>query len=270
MLNCDMRLSIISYIRNEADIVETFVRHQAKMAAKIIIVLRPSEDGTEAILASLQAEGFPLIILPDAKQEFRQAEALQEAFTHAMKDDPDWILPLDCDEFLVGNIALPDALASLPEDVITLLPWHTYVPTMDDDPTETNVLRRITHRRANEVRPFYKALIPSFLFDRAHLQTGNHTVIDRSTGQPFPSVLSSSLFLAHFPVHSVTQIQRKIDTGWTGLAAHASSDQGYHWRNLHARFTEFPPNATDLTDIALRYALQEDDPTPSLLCDPIR
>lgn len=269
MLNSAMQLSIISYIRNEANILESFVRHHARLAENIIVVLRSSEDGTDSILSSLQQEGLPLIILPDMEQEFRQAEALQEAFSLAISEEPQWILPLDADEFLIGDITVPEALARLPSNAITLLPWKTFVPTVKDDPTETNVLRRIRHRRSEEVQPFWKALIPSPLFDRARLQTGNHSVLDLPTNEPLPAVRSSSLSLAHFPVRTVAQIQRKIDTDWTGLVLHASSEQGYHWRDLHARFVVHTPTKADLTNIALRYALQEDDLTPGLVCEPI-
>ncbi len=265
-----MQMSIISYMRNEADIAEMFVRHHAQIAERIMVVLRPSEDGTEAILTKLKREGFPLTILPDASPEFRQADALQEAFAWAMRDTPDWILPLDCDEFLTSDIPLRAALSMLPRDAITLIPWKTYVPTPEDDPQETDVLRRIRHRRSSEVRPFSKALIPSSLFDRAILQTGNHTVLDRTTRQPLPTFPSNALSLAHFPVRSAEQILRKIQTGWSGMQSQASAEQGYHWRDLHARFAHKPPADADLTDIALRYALREDDRTPELLFDPIR
>lgn len=269
MLHCDMRLSIISYMRNEADVVEAFVRHHARLAERMIVMLRPSEDETGDVLEQLRSEGLPLTILPDASPEFRQAQALQEAFSLAMKDEPDWILPLDADEFLTGDGDLPAAFASLPTDVITLLPWRTYVPTAGDHPDESNVLRRITHRRADEVRPFSKALIPSSLFRHAHLQTGNHTVIDRSTEQPFPTVPSDSLSLAHFPVRSVAQIARKITSGWNGLTDPALARQVFHWRDLHARFAIHPPAEADLTTIALHYALHEEDPTPGLIHDPV-
>jgi hypothetical protein len=316
-----MRLSIISYMRNEADIVESFVRHHAPIVQHMIVVVRPSEDRTEDRLERLRNDGLPLTIIPDAAPDFRQAEALQEAFALAMKDDPDWILPLDGDEFLLwNNPAIPDyntntdttypasfvaratndtcqsdvleskdgshednrtmrapqddttlssIFCSIPTDAITLLPWKTYVPTINDDPQETNVLRRIRHRRAAEVRPFFKCLIPSSLFDCAQIQTGNHAVLDRSTAQPLATVLSDSLSLAHFPVRSIAQITRKIATGWTGLERQAAARQVFHWHDLHARFAHQSPTETDLTQIALRYALQEDDPTPALLCDPV-
>src|SRR5690349_15127087 len=55
-----MRLSTITWARNEADIIETFVRHHAALADRMIIIDNAGTDETSRILRSLAAEGLPL------------------------------------------------------------------------------------------------------------------------------------------------------------------------------------------------------------------
>lgn len=56
------KIVAISMVKNEMDIIESFVRHTLGFADLLIVADHKSTDRTREILESLQAEGLPLII----------------------------------------------------------------------------------------------------------------------------------------------------------------------------------------------------------------
>lgn len=265
----------ISWVRNEEDIIEWFVRHNAAFVDRMIVIDNGSGDRTLPILRLLQGEGLPLDILCDQAPFHRQDAALTELLPEALRMGADWILPLDADEFLCAAPGrdVRTLLAALSCDRITLLPWRTYAPHPSDDPREPNPLRRIRFRREREHPLFHKAIIPSSLASRtgARIAAGSHALL-RSDGEPFHAVATSALFLAHFPVRSPAQIRRKVTEGWRRHCANPLRSPGtmYHWRDLSARLSAREHcTADDLADIAGRYAAPCEASSPALVCDPI-
>src|SRR2546422_865376 len=112
-----MRIVSISKIRNEADILEAFVRYHTEIVDRMIILNHRSADNSGEILRELQSEGLPLDIGRDDSLIHLHAQAMTALMRQAAeKYDPDWLLPLDADEFLV-------ALAgSCPREAVSLLP----------------------------------------------------------------------------------------------------------------------------------------------------
>src|SRR5262249_25267225 len=69
----DMKLIAISRVKNEADIIEAFVRHHAQHFDTLIVLDDGSTDSTYGILQSLLAEGIPLTLLREASVGNEQA-----------------------------------------------------------------------------------------------------------------------------------------------------------------------------------------------------
>ena len=67
-----MRLVGVSMVRNEADIIEAFVRHNAAVLDALVVVDHGSVDGTREILFALRDEGLPLAIEQDHVRLGRQ------------------------------------------------------------------------------------------------------------------------------------------------------------------------------------------------------
>ena len=55
-----MRLAGIAIVRNECDIVEAFVRHNATALDRLYVIDNDSSDATPEILRRLAASGLPL------------------------------------------------------------------------------------------------------------------------------------------------------------------------------------------------------------------
>ncbi len=264
----------ISWVRNEEDIIEWFVRQNVASVDRMIIV-DGSDDRTPAILRLLRREGFPLDIRSDHTPIHRQDAALTSLLSECVATGADWILPLDADEFLCAAPGhwCSDVVAALPQDRIALLPWRTYVPMAEDDPLEPNPIRRIRFRREPERPLFHKVLLPAQVAasSGARLGLGSHVVF-RGDGTPFPSAAADGIWLAHIPVRSAAQIRRKILGGWPRLCANPARKPGdaYHWRSLYGEFSAGGASGPiDITRIAGMYAAKPGDPPPALVRDPI-
>lgn len=234
-----MHVVTISWVRNECDIIETFVRHHALIADRMIIVVHRSSDNTKEILEQLKQEGLPLDIRTDESIVHDQCNAqnalLEELYA---SNTPDWIIPLDADEYVISldDKSVRDHLASMSTDTPYSIPWRTYVPTINDNASEHNHLRRIRHRRSREDPQWSKACFPGSL--PIALTFGSHTVTSKKTGLGLPLSPAQNLALAHFPVRSVEQIAVKVLGGWLSHVADPAFTQGfgYQWKAIFDQF----------------------------------
>lgn len=271
-----MKLVSISWVRNEADIIEAFIRHNAPLVERMVVIDNGSTDGTIDILRSLARERFSLDIRQDPVPCHAQAAALTNLMHELAKTArPDLILPLDADEFLAthGGRDIGNILSMLPQSRVTLLPWRTYAPLQSDDQTEANPVRRIHHRRSKEQPQYYKVLIPHPFHDaRYALTAGNHWIRAASGTQP-PHTASGDLFLAHFPVRSAPQILRKVTEGLQRLRANPKRqpNEGFHWEEMAERFRQSREiSPCHLTELAISYGCMKKMPEDvAVIADPL-
>src|SRR5262245_40073522 len=97
----DMKLAAVTTVRNECDIIESFVRHNAAFFDRLYVVDHRSTDSTPEILGKLTDEGLPLVVSRDEDAIFYQSSKMNRLIKQAVWEQPwDFIIPLDCDEFL--------------------------------------------------------------------------------------------------------------------------------------------------------------------------
>jgi hypothetical protein len=164
-----MKIVGISMIRNDADIVEPFVRHTLRLLDHLFVIVHSPEGGTGEILKALQAEGLPMTLVFYGEPAFLQGEGLtwlaREAYA-AIR--PNYIFALDADEFIVpaDRGAIESALALLPAGApAARIHLRTFVPTSEDGADEPNPLRRIRYRRRNEPKIQKVVLTSAFAAD---------------------------------------------------------------------------------------------------------
>src|SRR3954470_8878543 len=87
-------------VRNEADVVEAFVRHHASRLDALYVVDHRSEDGTREILAALAGEGLRITVAHDEHVAQRQSAIITALARRAFAEGADAVLPLDADEFV--------------------------------------------------------------------------------------------------------------------------------------------------------------------------
>lgn len=270
-----MNITSITWAHNEEDILSTFVRHNASLVDRMIIVLRRTSDRSAQILRYLAREGYDLDIRESSEHGHIQSSILT-ALMHenARRDRPDWILPLDADEFIAGTIE--QSLALLSSQNVGLLPWYTYVPTPNDPLGQPNILKRITYRRAIESPQFFKICIPRSLAHNPEtvIPLGSHFLCNKKTGEHFPSQEIPHVFLAHIPVRSERQLRQKVVSGWESHCANPDRKPGqaFQWEMLYERcLAPTPMTPEELQDIAVNYAMpKEMQKTPNeIVYDPV-
>lgn len=234
-----MKLWGVSMVRNEADVVEAFVRHNLAFLDGLAILDHHSIDSTPQILGRLKLEGLPVFRLQDSEAAFFQGSRItalaRETFE---RTGADYVFPLDADEFIRADSreGLEAALSGLPEGVYGRYPWRSYVPTAFDRPFGPHCLQwRLREERIQR----FKLILPrSFARRPEHMVSeGSHWVADMRSGQPagHHELAAARLCLAHCPVRSRAQLESKVRLGWEALRAAGGpgAEKAYHWRDIY-------------------------------------
>ena len=200
-----MRLVAVSIVKNEADIIEAFVRHSLAWVDLHLVFDHDSTDGTREILQALRAEGLPLeLFTDDALGKLQQFRSNHLSRLAARERGADWIIPLDADEILTGpsRAELETELHQSPAGSCRSLPLLNYVPTPGDDPAEGNPILRLQHCESG-VRHTRKVMVPRALaLDEAVVAGMGSHVLHRGTTVLPDQPLSAVFHLAHFPLRS--------------------------------------------------------------------
>jgi predicted O-methyltransferase YrrM len=263
----------ITMVKNEIDIIEIFIRYNLNFLDKMMILDNGSTDGTLEIILELIREGLPIDLAFDHNPAYIQAEIITSLMYNTIeKYNPDFILPLDADEFIATykNVDIKKTIAGFPEDSLTYLSWITYVPTVKDNLDETNILRRISHRRSVQHNYDEKVLIPTALAkkQKVMIKQGSHD-LKKIDGVTWKKNSIETLSLAHYPVRSVDQMKSKYLVGW--LANLARPEQvlfdWYYYYNIIKGGKDF--TVKDLTFLALYYDVIDKDQEIGVIEDPI-
>lgn len=127
-----VRILIVSTFRNEGPyLLEWLAHYRAAGATDFLLFSNDCSDGTDEMLARLDAEGV-VHHLPNAREGDAsvQWQALRRAWKHPLRKAADWALVCDADELV--NIHVPghrfaDLLAALPPEADALaLPWRLF------------------------------------------------------------------------------------------------------------------------------------------------
>jgi hypothetical protein len=208
-----MRLVAVSIVKNEADMIEAFVRHTLAWADHHLVFDHDSTDGTREILGALQREGLPVTLFTDdALGNLQQARSNHLIRLAAEKFGADWILPLDADEILAGpdRPALEKSLALAGPAGAASLSLVNYYPAEGDNDAEINPIVRLRHCQSG-ASTTKKIFIPAQLARDPAIEAGkgNHALY--RAGQPLPDrALPAAFFLAHYalrsPEHQVLRV----------------------------------------------------------------
>src|SRR5687767_13094009 len=242
-----MKLAAVAMVRNEADVIESFVRHNLAYLHRLVVVDHHSDDGTAEILLQLQREGLAVTIEQEAALAFNQALRLTHAArTLVSAEQPDWIFCLDADEFIraPSRAVLEAALAGAPGEAATI-PWQTYLPS-DRLHDPRHPLAQARERPRVEPVPAWKVVLSHRLASSGSWQLahGNHGV-SRPAADGTQVLVDArpiaGVALAHVPIRSPDQLVRKVMLGWFGhrllLGREADTTPiGWHWRELYKRF----------------------------------
>ena len=217
-----MAIWTVTMVRNEADIIESFVRYHAGLADRMIIIDNESSDRTPEILSSLRSEGLPIELAYEATAAYKQSDIVTHYTRAAFERGASAVLPLDADEFFhpppgtPSRESLRDLICRLICDTVVEIEWVTMIPTELDRNDEPNPLKRITTRRAVQFNKDAKVLIPRAVFvERPDLivSQGSHRVLVKN-GVSMSSRKVTEAVLIHFPIRGAEHATRKFLVGW--------------------------------------------------------
>jgi hypothetical protein len=266
-----MRLVAATLVRNAADIIEAFVRHNLTVLDGLAIVDHGSIDGTSEILGALVAERLPIFVARDETPAFDQRQLLNRLVRHVFRtSDADWVFPLDADEFLkVGSRRTLEALTgSVPHGGHLVMPWLTYVPRFDRDDDVLTLLRK-ARRVAVQHHGFPKVAVGRhFLAADERIGKGSHA-IERKDRPKDAEALSDAglvckpeaLAIAHVPIRSAWQFLLKFATGWLSVLASGKvvGEESFHQREAYAHLRSGEPlTASELTAFAMNYGVYKE------------
>lgn len=221
-----MKIIAITMVKNEMDVIESFVRHTLTFADELIVCEHRSSDATREILESLRAEGLPMEIETEYRAAHVQEDVMSRLLLVAADRGADLIVPLDADEFLLPR-AQGDTravLETLSTEHVHHLPTRLCAPTGGDEGT---FLLQRPLRIQQGFDGNSKCIVGGALARRLRpcITEGNHTIFVYENGRrcTIPDE-PCGLCLAHFFWRSPEQWQSKALVTWVNIAAQFSID----------------------------------------------
>jgi hypothetical protein len=196
-----MKTLLLVNTGNDGDIIKESLSHNQKYFDKIIVLDRSSIDNTVSEIESLN--NLKITIVKSDAYPVNMQPLMNHITIVNLIQNYDYYMILDADEFIVAENL--EELNSIPKDQVGIVPWNCYVP---DDNVYSNFKQNITKRRTKEPIGCHKVVIPTTC--QVQLTLGNHHV-HNDEGQRTPHIELKSISLAHFPVRSIEQMNRKID-----------------------------------------------------------
>lgn len=236
-----MKIVSFTMVNNESEMIESFIRYNYNFVDEMIIIDNGSSDNTIEIIRLLIKEGYKITIYDESLEAYNQFR-LDNKYLNIIIDSiqPDIILPLDDDEFIVGDGNPREILESLRLDRIYYIHWQWYVMTEKDDKAELFIPRRLKHCFEKPVwnytggTPVTKTVIPARYYRkmRLTLSMGHHTVFGNDNAE-IEEI--SSLRLAHYRTVSEAQLISKISCyTMRGIAAMENNFETAHHTNQMA------------------------------------
>ena len=256
----------IAMVKDEADVIEAFVRHNLGFMDAMVIVDNDSVDGTREILVQLRQEGLPIILFDDPVVAHFQAEIVTALYRKVVpKFKPRFVFLLDADEFIVASSreALHLQLCAMRPGTQGQYYWRTYIPAPTGPEGDTSdPLRSITHRKVAEDHWTKSVIVTDSKIDtKLKIQQGGHDV--KYAGRSLRTVKLRGVVLAHFPVRTVDQITAKALVGWIANLERNKHQRerpfAWHWKALYEQIIRGTGLTTeDATHEALKYSQRSD------------
>ena len=224
------KIATVSMIKNEIDIVESFIRHTCKFADKMYICDHKSTDRTREIIEALAKE-LPIEVSTYDKDEKNQVGVTNNLIQHAFEENFDIVLPLDADEFVIKKDGdskdLRKHLQNLdPSKCYKVYFWNHFFA--DDDIEKFALSRSIV--KSKTISTTTKIILGREIFLKNHWRVvqGNHDIKLPNGAEILLADKNSPLipheekiFYAHFSIRSEAQQIQKYMMSWlnTQLAA---------------------------------------------------
>lgn len=250
------RIASVTLFRNEADVLELFIKINTRLLTRMYLIDHHSNDGSKAIVEAMAAAGYPVQYVAWQGLAFEQAAAINSICHQVAKlDRYDYLLPLDADEFLdESQLAAWAALRELPLDAHATLGIRNYCATSTQYFDRPAPLHDLFRPRRFEPFDIPRVVMGNVFAKEARVTEGNHVAL-----HPHLSTETRRLPLAlqHVPVRSVEQITAKTVPAAAALRTKATRmpGEGVHWEAIanYIRSKDGALQANELANMALFY-----------------
>jgi glycosyltransferase involved in cell wall biosynthesis len=200
-----MKTLLVVNTGNDIDIIEESLKHNEKFFTNILVADRQSYDGTVEVVKKLIKVCTKVSIINTIYEPENQWIWLLTILSK-YKNNYDYIVFLDADEFIKAETL--NEFQNIPDNQVGVLDWQCYVPITD---TPKNFKDNIKYRRTLEQPANHKLVYPS----KTNIlpENGNHEARDMF-GNLLEKFTLDTIKLAHFPVRSMAQYNKKIKY-WT-------------------------------------------------------
>lgn len=221
------KIVLVTMVKNEADIIESFVRHSLTFADEIIVANHMSNDRTREILASLLQEGLPLTIHDLHEVELAHGLVMTRLMWEAIEEHgADIVLPADADEFLVNTETEESCsaiLGRLDTGKVHQLEWRLYEPLYQHEGEGEFLLSRPC-KRGRSLASGQKCIVGARAAreQRFRLIQGCHYAYwgdPQGRKQSVPMEPVPHIHAAHFHWRSDEQYASKVATSWLNNVA---------------------------------------------------
>ena len=271
-----MRIASISGIKNESDVIESFVRHNAKFIDDFYFI-DDSADKTPEILKSLAAEGFRIFNIKLDTRDYQHSKIMTSATRLVGQPGKyDWIFYLDADEILYypSKDQMLRMLSEHRSSEMGVL--HHFEMASNGRPyfSSANPLKECFNVRSTQSQT-RKVFIRGDLAENTVVGPGQHDAI-KADGTRM-ATFESGMQLGHYPVRSANQYATRTIIIYTSLLAKLNKipNEGHHavrqyeWLKEHG----FEVPESMVTSWGLQFGLDEvarhqcvlTDQTPVLL-----
>ncbi len=229
----------ISLVKNEGDIIETWISHISELFDMVYIVDHSSMDGTREFLAEVAKARGNIHLMSFEDPGYFQAEITNCLAEMAAQDCPNaWIFPLDADEFLSiqGKAEFLALVKSLQTDRALQLYWKNCIPMSLETDEQFAALSPCLvppHRGA-----FRKLAVHSAAYRNKgyRFTQGNHEMQDGSGKLMDQDFILDFAEIYHVPIRSLDHFAFKCIQGNLAYDAlpqeRKDSNQGSHWKNM--------------------------------------
>ncbi|QXT62961.1 glycosyltransferase family 2 protein [Tessaracoccus palaemonis] len=212
---------VIAMVKNEADIIEAFVRHAFSQGCdRMLIMDNGSTDATLAILECLATQ-FPIHVGRDSEPRYLQDVKMSRLAALARRGGAGWVIPMDADEFWFapgGTVA--DFVRSGRADRYRAFMYNGFpsagTPQIEGPGPGLRVNREADRTLSKQCARTFPGL---------WIGMGNHWIA-------IPGLLEDGLRVLHLPWRSFQQYVGKVSVGAAALAdARRPEEIGSHWRD---------------------------------------
>jgi len=268
----------VSMVKNEMDVIESFVRYHINIFEGMIFLDDGSSDKTVMILNLLKKEGLPIFIFKNKDVEFNFTQKINQILLIALEQfNADIIVPLDADEFLISSMKgnPRSILDKIKFPNYILIKWKTFVPNFDKNIDEKFIPSQITYARDDVHETFHKAILPRELVEKydVKLVNGSHDIkYDPKYEDSIKMIYDTDLRMAHYPIRSKEQTISKIVVGWINELHRLDRKDGenFHWEKIFNKIKKDEKiDDENVVNFAKKFALREDNLQVNIHEDPI-